>query len=92
MHSFDICLMGDCDYVLSYLVKKLGWELENAADTDEPLFIEPNNYLFKGAVLYDSESEVQTTTHDEDDKGSESSSDSEDEDDIPQERPVLENV
>ena len=74
MHMFDICLMGDCDHVLAYLVKKLGWELEGGAETEDPLFIEPNNYLFKGAMLYDTESEPEETTQDEDTTGKDSDS------------------
>jgi hypothetical protein len=66
MENFDVCLLGDCDIIVSAICKALQWELDEEKIPDNELestFIEPNTYLFKGCVINDySESSVHETT------------------------------
>ncbi|CAG8794247.1 22985_t:CDS:1, partial [Racocetra persica] len=54
--QFDVQLLGDCDVIIPELCRLLEWELvhKKLKPTSKPVpyrFVEPNIYLFEGAVV-----------------------------------------
>lgn len=53
MGQFDVQLLGESDIIVQELCRRLGWNLRHADTTTDPIecdFVEPNVYLFKGAI------------------------------------------
>ncbi|KAG0263046.1 NAD-dependent histone deacetylase sir2 [Actinomortierella ambigua] len=62
--NFDVQLLGNCDTIVAELCRRSGWELEHeklpggrasAGSRAECMVVEPNTYLFEGAVMHDVE-------------------------------------
>ncbi|KAF9972201.1 NAD-dependent histone deacetylase sir2 [Actinomortierella ambigua] len=62
--NFDVQLLGNCDTIVAELCRRAGWELTHeklpggrasAGSRAECTVVEPNTYLFEGAVMHDVE-------------------------------------
>ncbi|KAG0234870.1 NAD-dependent histone deacetylase sir2 [Actinomortierella wolfii] len=62
--NFDVQLLGNCDTIVAELCRRAGWELvheklpggrASAGAKAEYTVVEPNTYLFEGAVMHDVE-------------------------------------